>query len=55
MIFKNVFGYQKDSEQIKTLNAYENNLGILIGDYFGLNPKEAKKKVYKVLNNISNS
>ena len=44
MIFKNVFGYQKDSEQIKTLNAYENKLDIFIGDYFGLNPKEAKKK-----------
>ena len=44
MIFNNVFKYQKDSEQIKTLNAYENKLDLLIGDYFGLNPKGAKKK-----------
>ena len=44
MIFNNVFEFQKDSEQIKTLNAYENKLDILIGDYFGLNPKEAKTK-----------
>ncbi len=44
MIFKNIFAYQKDSEQIKTMNAYENKLGILIGDYFGLNPTEARKK-----------
>lgn len=44
MIFNNVFEYQKDSEQIKTLNAYENKLDLLIGDYFGLNPKGAKKK-----------
>tara|TARA_B100000886_G_scaffold319918_1_gene261008 strand:+ start:932 stop:1684 length:753 start_codon:yes stop_codon:yes gene_type:complete len=44
MIFNNVFEYQKDSEQIKTLNAYENKLDLLIGDYFGLNPKGAQKK-----------
>ena len=44
MIFNNVFEYRKDSEQIKNLNAYENKLDLLIGDYFGLNPTEAKKK-----------
>ena len=44
MIFNNVFEFQKESEQIKTLNAYENKLDILIGDYFGLNPKGAKTK-----------
>ena len=47
MVFINVFGFQKDSEQIKTMNDFENDLDFLIGDYFGLNPKEAGKKGIK--------
>ena len=47
MIFKNVFEYRISSEQIKTLNAFENKIDILIGDYFGITPKEAKKKGIK--------
>ena len=47
MVFINVFGFQKDSEQIKTINDFENDLDLLIGDYFGLNPKEAGKQGIK--------
>ena len=47
MVLINVLGFQKDSEQIKTINSYENKLDLLIGDYFGLNPKEANKKGIK--------
>tara|TARA_B100000945_G_C20344890_1_gene579225 strand:- start:108 stop:857 length:750 start_codon:yes stop_codon:yes gene_type:complete len=47
MVFINVLGFQKDSEQIKIISSYENKLDLLIGDYFGLTPKEANKKDIK--------
>ena len=47
MVFVNVFGFQKDSEPIKNINDFENNLDLLIGNFFGLNPKEARKKGIK--------
>ncbi len=47
MVLINVLGFQKDSEQIKTIDSYENNVDLLIGDYFGLSPKEANKKGIK--------